>query len=277
MYSLDINFLNDREDRTVDLRPAPRAAMVPTGDRRPVWLGLAAGLAFVALAGIYWLSLRGRVAELSAESAELDQQIAAVQRELQELSGLQAQIDAVEAEIQAYVAIFDQILPWSALMQELRNNTPARVQIETLQQTAGNTLEDQTGAEPPAAGGIELTGKACSFDDVNDFMLLLQRSPLLDGNSVQLTRSQRPNAPLSPEEGSCPGTPQGIPEFLVEYSIRANLTPTPSTELVEELDNRGTVGLVTRIRALRETGVIGGAQTAVPEVTETSNQEATQE
>lgn len=277
MYSLDINFLNDREDRTVEVRQTQRAAVVPVGDRRPQLFGLAAGLAAVALMGGYWLVLRNQVSQLQARSAELDQEIAQVQSQLQELSSLQAQIDAVQAEIQAFVSIFDQILPWSALLQDLRNNTPGRVQIETLEQTAGDTLTDQSGAEPPPAGGIELTGKACSFNDINDFMLLLQRSPLLDANSVQLLQSQRPDEPLPPEEGSCPGTPPGTPVFLVDYTIRANLTPTPSTELVEELENRGTVGLVSRLRALRQTGVLNGGDAAVPEATETSDQEATQE
>ncbi|PSN10719.1 pilus assembly protein PilN, partial [filamentous cyanobacterium CCP5] len=219
MYSLDVNFLNDRQDRTVEVRSTRRSsAAVPVGDRRPLLFGLAAGLAAVALVAGYWLVLRNQVKELQARSAELDQEIAQVQSQLQELSGIQAQIAAVEAEIQAFVSIFDQILPWSALLQDLRNNTPARVQIETLSQTAGETLSNQGAVEPPVAGGIELVGKACSFDDVNDFLLLLQRSPLLDGNSVRLVSSQRPEEPIPEEEGNCPGTPPGAPEFLVDYT-----------------------------------------------------------
>lgn len=277
MYSLDINFLNDRADRTVEVRSTRRtAAAVPVGDRRPLIFGLAAGLAAVAVVAGYWLVLRNQVKELQARSTQLDQEIAQVQSQLQELSGIQGQIAAVEAEIQAFVSIFDQILPWSALLQDLRNSTPARVQIENLSQTAGETLANQGAVEPPAAGGIQLVGKACSFDDVNDFLLLLQRSPLLDANSVRLVSSQRPDEPIPEEEGNCPGTPPGAPEFLVDYTIQANLTPTPATDLAEELENRGTVGLVSRIRALRETGVLGGEATN-PEVTQTSDQEATQE
>ena len=278
MYSLDINFLNDRTERQLDIRPVQRDAGRP-GDRRAVLFGAAVVVAALALVGGYWLVLRSQVQQLQARDSELDQEIQQVQNQLQELSGLRAQIDAVRSEIQAFVSIFDQILPWSALMQDLRNLTPSRVQIESLTQTAGDTLTDSSGAEPPPSGGIEVVGKACTFDDINDFLLLLQRSPLLDGNSVRLTRSQRPEDPLPVEEGTCPGSPQDSLTFLVDYTIRANLTPTPSTELIEELEGRGTVGLVSRLRALRETGVLGGAaaETAVTEVSENGAENEIQE
>ena len=42
----------------------------------------------------------------------------------------------------------------------------------------------------------------------------------------------------------------------MDYTIAANITDTPASELIDELERQGNVGLVTRLRALRETGVI---------------------
>ena len=46
------------------------------------------------------------------------------------------------------------------------------------------------------------------------------------------------------------------PSALVDYTIQANITSTPAAELMDELERQGAVGLVARLRALRETGVI---------------------
>jgi type IV pilus assembly protein PilN len=98
---------------------------------------------------------------------------------------------------------------------------------------------------------------ACSYDDVNDFALILQRSPLLQSTSVQIESAQQQGELLDPTtDGTCPGTPAGEPSFLVDYTIAANITDTPASELIDELERQGNVGLVTRLRALRETGVI---------------------
>lgn len=254
MYGLDINFLNDREIRPVDVRPT-RSAAAPVGDRRPLWFGLAATLAFLALMGGYWLVQRNQVNQLRARSAELDAELAQLQSQLAEVGGIQAQIELVRAENQALVSVFDDNLPWSALLQDLRDRTPARVQMTDVAQTAGETPPDQPDAVPP--GGIDITGVACSFDDINDFVLVLKQSPLLQANSVSITEAQKQTTLLDPQEqGSCPGTPAGEPQFLVDYSISANLTSAPASQLLDTLESKGSVGLVTRLRALQETGAI---------------------
>jgi type IV pilus assembly protein PilN len=256
MYGLDINFLNDRKELPTVPQTRRRASGGPV-DRRPLVLGLLFAVGALGLVGGYWLVLRNQVAQLQAQNAELDAQLANLRTRLQAANEIQGQIEAIRTENQAFVSVFNQILPWSALLQDIRDRTPTRVQITNLNQTAGVTPEGQTEAQPPPAGGIEVQGVACSFNDINDFALVLQRSPLLQTNTVRLTRAEKQSELLDPQvQGNCPGTPAGEPEFLVDYTIQANLTDVPASQLIEELERQGTVGLVARLRALRETGVI---------------------
>lgn len=272
MYSLDVNFLKDREIRPVAAARGARPA-APVGDRRPLLFGLVGALVILALLAGYWLVLKRQVAQLAERNAELDAELADIQRKLAELSGVQAQIDAIQAENGAFINVFNQIVPWSALLQDIRDRTPTRIQLESIEQTAGETPANEPDATPPIAGGIEITGIGCSFDDINDFALVLQGSPLLEANTVNITDATKQSELLDPNtEGTCPGTPAGQPEFLVDYTIQANITNTPSSELIEELERRGAVGLVARLRALRETGALDDAP---PEPTE-ADDEATQ-
>ncbi|MGB3137042.1 MAG: PilN domain-containing protein, partial [Nodosilinea sp.] len=192
MYGLDINFLKDREVRVFDAKPRARgggAAVV--GDRRPLYLGLAAALVPLALVGGYWAVTRGQINQLQVRSAELDAETAALQSQLQEISGIQGQIALVQAENNAFVSVFNEIIPWSALLQDIRTRTPDRVQIVSLSQTEGATLEVAPDVAPPTAGGISVEGVSCSYDAINDFSLVLQRSPLLQSQTVAISQAQQ--------------------------------------------------------------------------------------
>ncbi|MEM9817297.1 MAG: PilN domain-containing protein [Cyanobacteria bacterium P01_D01_bin.6] len=262
MYGLDINFLKDREIRPVEASKTTRA-VAPTGSRTPLLLGLLAAVAALGLVGGYWLLLQNRMRTLEAREAELDEQIAAIESQLQQIQTVQAQIDLVEAENQAFVNVFNQIRPWSALLKELRDRTPARIQVVSVSQTGGITLPPPPGAEtgeaPPVAGGVSIDGVACSFDDINDFLLTLQRSPLLEASSVAIDQSEKRGSDelLVPEvDGVCPDSPPDRPELLVDFTLTGNFTDVPSQDLLDVLDRQGSVGLATRIRALRDSGVI---------------------
>lgn len=254
MYGLDINFLSDREIRPIAETAAAGSPAAP-GDRRPLYLGLVVGIAAMALVGGYWLVLQQQIQQLRAQEAELDADIAEIQGRLQEINTLRAQIQLVRDENAAFANVFNQIRPWSALLQEVRDRVPERIRIATIQQTGGTAIPPET--EAPQAGGVEVVGVACSFDDINDFVLVLQQSPLLDSNTVVITQSARQEQFLDPDtDGTCPGTPAGTVTALVDFNIRANLTSISATELLTTLDRQGAVGLATRIRALRDSGVI---------------------
>jgi len=257
MYSLDINFLKDREVRVFDPKPRARGGPAVVGDRRPLFLGLAAALVPLALVGGYWAVTRNQVNQLQARSAELDSELAQLSSQLAEISTIQQQIDAVRAENNAFVSIFDEIVPWSALLQDIRSRTPARVQIVSLAQTTTTAEAADPSVAPTESDALSLNGVACSYDEINDFALVLQRSPLLQSDTVAISQAQQQPTLLDPQtQGRCPGTAVGDPDFLIDYTIGASITDTPSSQLVDELERQGTVGLVSRLQALREKGVI---------------------
>lgn len=257
MYSLEINFLKDREIRPV-AAGAGRAA-APVGDRTPLYIGLAVAIASLGLVGGYFAFLQYQIQQLAARNQQLDADVAALTAQLADIETTQQQIELVRLENAAFANVFNEIRPWSALLQELRDRTPARVQITTVNQTAGTTPTDDPEAEPLPAGGLSITGVACSFNDINDFMLTLKQSPLLDSATVLISQAEKREELLDPEvDGACPGSPPNTPDFLVDFTIDANLTTTPATQLLEVLDRQGAVGLATRIRALRDSGVIEG-------------------
>ncbi|MFM7471708.1 MAG: PilN domain-containing protein, partial [Nodosilinea sp.] len=279
MYSLDINFLKDRDTRIFETRTRSRA---DGADRTPLLYGFLGALVPLALVLGYWAFSRNQVSQLEAKNAELDGELAQIQGQLREISGIQSQIDGIKAENNAFVSIFDQIVPWSALLQDIRDRTPTNIQITNLSQTAGvspanapaaNTAatkapaanpstakapaENAAAAPAPKLSGISIQGVACNFNDINDFTLVLQKSPLLAPASVAIDKAQQQSKLLDPlVDGRCPGAVTDAPSYLVDYTIRANLTSTPSSQLIDALEQRGAVGLVTRLRVLRNTGVL---------------------
>lgn len=264
MYGLDINFLKDREIRPVETKAVKSAATL--GDRRPLYVGIFVAVAALALVGGYWLLLLRQIQQLEAREEELDAEIAEIQEQLNEIETIRTQTELVRSENQAFANVFDQILPWSAFLTELGDRTPARIQITSVNQTAGTIVPGQQPAEGedaeaeeqvPAAGGVDVAGIACSFNDVNDFALTLQGSRLLDSETVIVSEATRQEEFLNPEVfGNCPGSPTDTPELLVDFTIQGNLTEVPSSELLDVLERQGAVGLSTRIRALRDAGVI---------------------
>jgi type IV pilus assembly protein PilN len=257
MYSLDINFLKDREVRVFDPKPRARGGPAVVGDRRPLFFGLAAALVPLALVGGYWAVTRNQVNQLQGRSSALDGELAQLSSQLAEISTIQQQIDAVRAENNAFVSIFDEIVPWSALLQDIRSRTPARVQIVSLAQTTTTAEAADPSVAPTASDALSLNGVACSYDEINDFALVLQRSPLLQTNTVAISQAQQQPTLLDPQtQGRCPGTAVGDVDFLIDYTIGASITDIPSSQLIDELERQGTVGLVSRLQALREKGVI---------------------
>lgn len=256
MYGLDVNFLKDREIRPVEATRT-RRAQAP-GDRTPLFLGLLAAVAALGLVGGYWLFLQNQIRRLEAREAEIDSEIATIQSQLQQIETVESQIELVRQENQAFVNVFNQIRPWSAFLKELRDRTPARIQITSVSQTAGEPLPTQgEEATPPATGGVSIEGVACSFDDVNDFLLTMQRSPLLEASSVAIDSAQKRDELLDPQvDGVCPNSPPNRPEVLVDFTLTGNFTDVPAADLLDILDRQGAVGLATRIRALRDSGVI---------------------
>jgi type IV pilus assembly protein PilN len=112
-------------------------------------------------------------------------------------------------------------------------------------------------ATAPASGVLDtpvtrlrVTGVAQSFNDVNNFILTLKKSAFFNPDDVQLI-----TANLVQEGASAPGS-NIVPTKSVKYEIQTSLKQVPAPELLSELERKGAIGLVTRLKSLQQQQVI---------------------
>lgn len=285
MYSLDVNFLNDRQERPTEAGLG-RGRGVERASPLPLYLGLAVGIALPALVAGFWLFLQSQNQQLTQQQTELDTQLSALNAQLGEINNINAQVSQIESENQALATVFDRIKPWSAILQDIRGRVPRGVQINQILQAEGTAqaaatpspspspaaspspgaspgAEQSATPEPPPAK-VQIKGYARSFNDVNDFVLTLQRSPFLNADQVSLVTSQLvanptqielPTAAGGTNSGGQPQIEVQLPQ-VVQFTIEGGLTNLPASALLQDLERTLSVGLATRIQALRDRGVI---------------------
>jgi len=272
MYSLDINFLNDRPDIRPQVqgnKPKQKPAAMT-----PLILGVALGLLLPGVVGGLWFFVQQQTAKLETRQAELDSQLASLQIGQDKIKQLNDEIAKVQGETNDLASVFNQIKPWSAMLQDIRERIPLGVQIQTIEQTedtasaAASPAPDaqapnaQATSAPSPTMKLAISGSARSFDEVNYFLLTLQRSPFFKSDETQLVKAelvQNPNkvevtVPQNKTQSDATVT-YTLPK-TVDYQIQTSLSDIPASELLRELDRKGAVGLVTRIRTLQEKGVI---------------------
>lgn len=273
MYSLDVNFLNDRPEYKPEVaaRSRPRGSFAGAGDNRlPLYLGLLGLIVPLALVGGAWWYLLSRNDDLTQQQAALDSELGSLQAKQKQIADLQAKVKQVKDETDALASVFNTIKPLSAMMQEMRDRTPSNVQILGVKQIPPPTTNQPTPAPSPGAstlpptGYLSITGRAATFNDVNDFLLVLQRSNFLKASETKVVKSElgEPSQPKSlqfeGESGSSFPTgyePPKVPP-QVTFEIQTALSDIPASDLLKELDQKGAAGLVTRIEELQKKGVI---------------------
>ncbi|UBF27644.1 PilN domain-containing protein [Kovacikia minuta CCNUW1] len=275
MYSLDVNFLNDRPEYKPDTAARARGVRAaPTDSRQPLILGLVALIALLAIpAALLWF-LQSRNGALEQRQAALDTQLGDLQQKQKQIDSVKAETKQVKDETAALASVFNTIKPWSAVMQDFRDRIPPGVQILRVKQVlpvpgqappTPNAQNDKAGL--PENGTIEISGIANSFNDVNDFLLVLQKSDFLDPKGTKLVSSELPkespafsNLSLqTPSGGSAPPLDTSkLPKLpkLVGFTIQTSFNDIPASELLQELEKKTAVGLVTRIEELQRKGVI---------------------
>ncbi len=270
MYSLDVNFLRSRSDEQRRQPTQIGKTGLVLGERVPLILGVAVGAICPAIVGAGWLFLQSQNAQLENQVAAVEAQLNSLNAQEQNIKNTQAQISQIQGETTALASVFNQIRPWSAMLQDLRDRIPRTVQIDSIKQTAAATPppaaqpaangnnNNSAPAQPaqPAtnpAGGIEITGIARSFTDVNDFLLTLQQSAFLQPSETKIVTAELVDHPLAAPSGS--DVKVKLPQ-VVKYTIQSNLSNVPAAEILRELERKGTYGLVTRIRTLQQKGVI---------------------
>lgn len=256
MYSLDVNFLKDRGAQSQESAARTRRAASGPADWRPAILGAVVGALFplLALGGLLFANREAQ--RLQADKAEVDQQLAALQAEIAALEQLNLETQAVEADTAALVSVFDQIKPWSAILQDVSNRVPTTVRLQSLQREAG--------AEEAEGDVLLLSGNAESYEDVNDFVLTLGDSLFIDAEKVTLQEATLADDPTRVEVNT---SGENAPEVRVEPAQVVNYTISAPFDqwtyqgeegdpTLEALANLGAEGLVARIQELKEQGVI---------------------
>lgn len=269
MYSLDVNFLKDRSQHKQAQSRKFTKLNLPIAGMTPLYLGLAAGLVFPALVGTGWLFIQSQNAQLENQVAAIDAELNRIGIQEENIKKIQAETSQAQAETRALATVFNQIRPWSAMLQDIRDRIPVGVQIQTIKQTAA-AAPAATPQQPPAAqpnsnqppaqpvpspvSAIEITGIARSFNDVNDFLLTLQQSPFLNATDTRIVTAESVANPVITSQSE-QSAPNKIPQ-VVQYTIQSSVSNVPASEILRELERKGTLGLVTRIRTLQQKGVI---------------------
>lgn len=288
MYSLDINFLSDRTARPTggggNKNKGGGGGSAAKASPLPIILGVVVLLGIPALAGGYWFVLQGQKSAMEQRSAELDTELGAIRAQLSEVQNVDAQVQNMEADNQAIASVFDRIKPWSAMLQDIRSRVPNGVQVVTVEEFAptGTAAAPPPSPSPspspaasPAAGDaaavpaapvvpepplpkIRIIGRARSFNDVNDFVLTLQRSPFLEPKDAQLVTSKLIDNPaqvtFANEEMSSMLDVE-LPQ-LVEFTLETSMTELTASQLMQDLQRNLAVGLASRIQTLRDRGVL---------------------
>jgi type IV pilus assembly protein PilN len=281
MYNLDINFLRDRSPReSIDSNRNLAKKKEPSlADKIPLALGACAFILAPATTFIYLKNVQASTGVVNTEIKQIESEIADLGNQNKKIEAAETELKKVEQETAALVGVFEKIKPWAAIMQEVSDRTPPGVLVESMQQTviAGSApaakepvvltgsgvdpKKAKADATPPPAPvvpdeiGIELTGVARTFEDVNDFVLFLQRSPFFKRQQVRLKEATMTDFPVEiankdevPKDATLE-IPQGV-----KFSISAQLNSAPASELKAEIAKKGSIGLATRLNTLERKG-----------------------
>ena len=247
MYNLDINFLKDRGlDQTVETSIVAEKRQPSINDKIPIAAGLIALVVFPAITFSYLKKVEAKTTAIEQEIKQIEGEITALGNQNKKIEEVNQQIKEVEAETQALVGVFEKLRPWAAILQEVSDRTPPGVQVDSIRQNGSGT-----------SIGVSLSGVARTYADVNDFVLFLERSPFFDRKNIVMgtVNSTSLNFDVENEEDLPDNISYTLPSG-VKYSITAQLNNVPASQLIEEINNQGSVGIVTRLKTLERKGAI---------------------
>lgn len=273
MYSLEVNFLKDREG----ILPPPPGGGGPTRPPTPInqkmlmFAGVAVGILLPVAAGGAWLFLDNQIQQLISRGATLDQELGGLQAQEKQRDELLAKFGQIQSETKDLATVFDQMKPWSAMLQDVRDRLPPGVQVTTITQTKAppptapaappQGTPAQPAATPPTTDRIELVGVANSFSNVNDLVLTLQKSSFFKDTDTKLVSAALIDNPIQlyvppSQTGSTASfQPPKLPK-VVQFKIETYQSEKPATEMLKELETKGALGLVTRVENLQQQGVL---------------------
>ncbi|BAW96447.1 fimbrial assembly protein (PilN) family protein [[Synechococcus] sp. NIES-970] len=241
MYGLDINFLKDRgltkeAPGAIAGRISGKPGTVPGQEPGPLIIGGA--VAAVALGVVGFLSLLGNQdkARVQEEIAVIDQQLQGANAQQARLQQIQQEIDTFRGQSQVFVEVLQtRIKPWAAVLREIGDLTPAGLRIASFEQTENQVL---------------VRGTARTFTEVNDFVLNLPESPLLQGEEIYIVNANLVDNPVTAEQVEFPRPVASfsLPQ-VVEYTVSVSLRDLTDAEVIQTLEAQGARGMAERLRS----------------------------
>lgn len=275
MYSLDVNFLKDRTGDATRSTTTTTISLNPDDIQKqlPMYIGAGVMLLLPALAGASILLVNWQKGETQTNIQKLEAEIAKLEGDQKQIQEIEAKTATVHQETDGLINVFNQIKPWSALFQEIANQLPSEVQLESIQQD-GNKLT--------------LSGFAGNYGALNDFLLTLQSSQFLQADQTTLTTATAAALPITGEGTTAESggaeeakTESGASTVVipagVKYTIQTAITETPDKDLMREMIRNGAAGLVARFKFLELKGVLDrpkDAPTAPPPILKPAEGEA---
>jgi len=268
MYSIEINFLDDRPEYNAEAESSSGGGgiSIDLEGQTALIIGAAVALTPLLLVGLGWVYVtRVSIPQLETKQAELDAELVAYQQKEQELAAIRTEQTQIEAQTQSLAGVFNFVTPWSALLQDLRDRTPPGVRIDGVIQTetepaavaAAAPAEGEAAAPSPEGvpSTVTIQGIANSYSGVNDFLVVLQQSSFFQGEATRLLISETDDNPSKIVQGSDTAF-RGELGSVVEFEIETQLARVPAASMLGELEAKGAAGLVNRIRRLQTRGVI---------------------
>ena len=235
MYTLDINFLSDRA-----AAEAQAVERTPIADSQFLVYGGAVAVVALALVGGAWFFLNSANEGIQTKLLTLTATESQLTSKLKALEEQETQLKAIQARTGQLLTLFVGNFPASAIADEIRKRTPITIQVNSITQaTIAASAQNATQLST-----INLDGKATNFNELNDFLLLLKASPLLDSEKTKLISSTLQQATSDANF------------TLVNFQIQTTVTSKNPAELLPELQKAGADGLVARVNLLRQQGVI---------------------
>ena len=272
MYSLDVNFLKDR-NLAVQTPTGPVVDANSLKQQLPIYIGAGVMVALPLLAASSLLFLGWQKEQTQQKTQALEAELAKLNAQNKKIQEIEGKTKTIDDDVTGLVGVFNQIKPWSAILQDLTDQTPSAVQISSIQQ---------------ADRLLTLTGFARNYADLNDFILMLQNSQFFKADNTKLVSATANPLPVkgiqtdasettgasstSPptQPGGKPAGPTVTIPIGVKYTITTELSDTPDNQLMNELTRKGAIGLVTRFKILEQKGILPSVQASPSPILQSS-------
>jgi type IV pilus assembly protein PilN len=150
MHPIDINLLNDRPELGTGTVTQGTFVGGSGESKTPLYLGgaLAGGLVGLVLLFLGGLSLFNQ--QLVSQEQALQTKLDKLNPQLSKVDELQAKEKVILSETAALATIFNQIKPWSATLQDLRDRVPSTLRITKIEQVASAPPTPPPGQAAPS-------------------------------------------------------------------------------------------------------------------------------